>query len=122
MASTQIPLTGFRKRRLQGACDMCRSRKIRCDSAKMPGNNCSNCASFGSECTHLMSASKKVALTYSKCTFLLTSTRLVDEEKKRRSRYPSGLSTYGLARLRFRLCQNSHIRHFILLDDLPASN
>ncbi|KAE9403325.1 hypothetical protein BT96DRAFT_990365 [Gymnopus androsaceus JB14] len=36
-----------------------RAKKTRCDSAKMPGNICSNCKSFGSECTHLMSASKK---------------------------------------------------------------
>ncbi|KAE9407964.1 hypothetical protein BT96DRAFT_971015 [Gymnopus androsaceus JB14] len=50
---------GFRRRRLQGACDICRRKKTRCDSANMPGNICSNCRTFGSECTHLRSALKK---------------------------------------------------------------
>ncbi|KAJ3793395.1 hypothetical protein GGU11DRAFT_759982 [Lentinula aff. detonsa] len=58
------PAGGFKKRRLANACDICRSKKIRCkltvfkftiiltfsylqgDSAKMPGNICSNCRAF----------------------------------------------------------------------------
>ncbi|KAF8205734.1 fungal-specific transcription factor domain-containing protein [Mycena galopus ATCC 62051] len=56
------PPTGIppvaKKRRLRGACDICRRQKIRCDSGKMPGNRCSNCVSFNSECTHNMSQSK----------------------------------------------------------------
>ncbi|KAJ7451834.1 fungal-specific transcription factor domain-containing protein [Mycena galericulata] len=43
---------GSKRRRLRGACDTCRQRKIRCDSAKMPGNVCSNCVAFNSQCTH----------------------------------------------------------------------
>ncbi|KAE9406990.1 hypothetical protein BT96DRAFT_986942 [Gymnopus androsaceus JB14] len=85
MESTQIPPTGVKKRRLQGACDICRSKKIRCDSAKMPGNICSNCRSFGSECTHLMSASKKVALIFSKCTSYVNMDGVMDEESQRSS-------------------------------------
>ncbi|KAJ7726357.1 fungal-specific transcription factor domain-containing protein [Mycena metata] len=41
-----------KKRRLRGACDICRRQKARCDSAEMPGNSCSNCIAFQSECTH----------------------------------------------------------------------
>ncbi|KAJ7162694.1 hypothetical protein C8R43DRAFT_991194 [Mycena crocata] len=36
----------------QGACDICRRQKVRCDSATMPGNRCSKCIAFDSECTH----------------------------------------------------------------------
>ncbi|KAF7363846.1 Fungal-trans domain-containing protein [Mycena sanguinolenta] len=54
---TEAPLV-TKKRRLRGACDICRRQKIRCDSAKMEGNRCSNCVSFNSECTHTMSQSK----------------------------------------------------------------
>ncbi|KAJ7864824.1 hypothetical protein B0H14DRAFT_2735785 [Mycena olivaceomarginata] len=55
MSSTE----GTKKRRLRGACDICRRQKIRCDSAKMPNNICSNCVSFGSACTHNMSKSQQ---------------------------------------------------------------
>ncbi|KAF5339483.1 hypothetical protein D9758_015314 [Tetrapyrgos nigripes] len=48
-----------KKRRLQNACDECRKRKMKCDSANMPNNICSNCISFQSECTHVMASSKK---------------------------------------------------------------
>ncbi|KAJ7144802.1 fungal-specific transcription factor domain-containing protein [Mycena crocata] len=41
-----------KRRRLQGACDACRRKKVRCDSAEMPGNKCTNCITFKSECTH----------------------------------------------------------------------
>ncbi|KAJ7146447.1 fungal-specific transcription factor domain-containing protein [Mycena epipterygia] len=41
-----------KRRRLQGACDMCRQRKVRCDSAEMPGNRCTNCITVGTECIH----------------------------------------------------------------------
>ncbi|KAJ7172842.1 fungal-specific transcription factor domain-containing protein [Mycena crocata] len=36
----------------QGACDICRRQKVRCDSATMPGNRCSKCITFDSQCTH----------------------------------------------------------------------
>ncbi|KAJ7292602.1 fungal-specific transcription factor domain-containing protein [Mycena rebaudengoi] len=41
-----------KRRRLQGACDICRKKKVRCDSAEMPGNRCTNCITFKTECTH----------------------------------------------------------------------
>ncbi|KAF9010371.1 hypothetical protein BDZ89DRAFT_1078168, partial [Hymenopellis radicata] len=41
-----------KKRRLGGSCDNCKQRKIKCDSAMMPNNICSNCATYGEECTH----------------------------------------------------------------------
>ncbi|KAF7315466.1 Zn(2)-C6 fungal-type domain-containing protein [Mycena indigotica] len=55
----ELPIPNSKKRRLQGACDICRSKKIRCDSARMPNNICSNCISFGSDCTHFASSSNK---------------------------------------------------------------
>ncbi|KAF9446214.1 hypothetical protein P691DRAFT_733649 [Macrolepiota fuliginosa MF-IS2] len=41
-----------KKRRIPGACDICKKKKIRCDSGEMPGNKCSNCIQYGLECTH----------------------------------------------------------------------
>ncbi|KAJ7586336.1 fungal-specific transcription factor domain-containing protein [Mycena floridula] len=41
-----------KKRRLRGACDSCRQKKVRCDSAIMPGTFCSNCVEFEIDCTH----------------------------------------------------------------------
>ncbi|KAJ7157327.1 fungal-specific transcription factor domain-containing protein [Mycena filopes] len=42
-----------KRRRLQGACDLCRKKKVRCDSLEMPGNKCTNCITFKAQCTHL---------------------------------------------------------------------
>ncbi|KAF8877341.1 hypothetical protein CPB85DRAFT_1343875 [Mucidula mucida] len=42
---------GWKKRRLQGACDGCRRKKS--DSGNMPDGQCTNCRSFGSPCTHI---------------------------------------------------------------------
>ncbi|KAJ6541629.1 fungal-specific transcription factor domain-containing protein [Mycena capillaripes] len=41
-----------KRRRLQNSCDKCKRKKIRCDSAEMPGNRCTNCINSHSECTH----------------------------------------------------------------------
>ncbi|KAJ7722563.1 fungal-specific transcription factor domain-containing protein [Mycena maculata] len=41
-----------KRRRLQGSCDLCRKKKVRCDSAEMPGNRCTNCITLNTECTH----------------------------------------------------------------------
>ncbi|KAJ6453213.1 fungal-specific transcription factor domain-containing protein [Mycena vitilis] len=41
-----------KRRRLHGACDICRKKKIRCDSSEMPGK-CSNCVFSKTQCTHL---------------------------------------------------------------------
>ncbi|KAF9010512.1 fungal-specific transcription factor domain-containing protein [Cyathus striatus] len=57
-SAAQPPPSKFKKRRLQGACDICRRKKVRCDSAKMPGGKCSNCIAFNSECTHFLNAKK----------------------------------------------------------------
>ncbi|KAJ7741204.1 fungal-specific transcription factor domain-containing protein [Mycena maculata] len=54
-----ITVPGSKRRRLRGSCDICKQRKIRCDSAQMPGNRCSNCIAFNSECTHSGTAAKK---------------------------------------------------------------
>ncbi|KAJ7772682.1 fungal-specific transcription factor domain-containing protein [Mycena maculata] len=41
-----------RPRRIQGgACDFCKKRKIRCDSAEKPGNRCTHCINYGLDCT-----------------------------------------------------------------------
>ncbi|KAG2014304.1 nuclear protein [Coprinopsis cinerea AmutBmut pab1-1] len=53
MPGEEAPTVKFKRRRLQGACDICRQKKIRCDSAKMPDNRCSNCIAFNAECTHV---------------------------------------------------------------------
>ncbi|KAJ7152994.1 fungal-specific transcription factor domain-containing protein [Mycena filopes] len=45
-----LPIPGSKRRRLRGSCDICKQRKS--DSAQMPGNKCSNCIAFNSECTH----------------------------------------------------------------------
>ncbi|KAF8973126.1 fungal-specific transcription factor domain-containing protein [Flammula alnicola] len=42
----------LKKRRLHGACDACRKRKG--DSAKMPGNICTNCREANILCGHIM--------------------------------------------------------------------
>ncbi|KAJ6550108.1 fungal-specific transcription factor domain-containing protein [Mycena capillaripes] len=41
-----------KRRRLPGACDACRRRKVRCDSAQMAGQRCTSCAIARIECTH----------------------------------------------------------------------
>ncbi|KAL9708656.1 Gypsy retrotransposon integrase-like protein 1 [Leucoagaricus gongylophorus] len=42
----------YKKRRIPGACDICKRKKIRCDSGEMPNNRCSSCTQCGFECTH----------------------------------------------------------------------
>ncbi|KAF8070054.1 fungal-specific transcription factor domain-containing protein [Lyophyllum atratum] len=46
------PSVPAKKRRTPGACDNCKRKKIRCDSAEMLGNRCSSCIQFSLECTH----------------------------------------------------------------------
>ncbi|KAJ3568863.1 hypothetical protein NP233_g5435 [Leucocoprinus birnbaumii] len=41
-----------KRRRLHGACDICRRKKIKCNSAEMPNKICSNCIAYNLECTH----------------------------------------------------------------------
>ncbi|TFK44394.1 fungal-specific transcription factor domain-containing protein [Crucibulum laeve] len=50
----QGPSTGIKpkRRRLHGSCDVCRKKKIKCDSAQMPDNICTNCIAFGVQCSH----------------------------------------------------------------------
>ncbi|KAJ7103695.1 hypothetical protein C8R43DRAFT_1244094 [Mycena crocata] len=52
MAPLDDIVPGSKKRRLKNSCDRCKQRKIKCDSAEMPGNRCSHCINFGVECTH----------------------------------------------------------------------
>ncbi|KAJ7726361.1 fungal-specific transcription factor domain-containing protein [Mycena metata] len=42
-----------KRRRLQHSCDLCKRKKVRCDSSEMPGNRCSNCIAAKAQCTHL---------------------------------------------------------------------
>ncbi|KAK1221319.1 Gypsy retrotransposon integrase-like protein 1 [Marasmius sp. AFHP31] len=56
-----VPERGIKKRRLQGACDTCKQKKVKCDSANMPGNICSNCIMFNTECTHVLTNNRKRA-------------------------------------------------------------
>ncbi|KAF9568044.1 hypothetical protein CPC08DRAFT_702861 [Agrocybe pediades] len=49
----------IKKRRLHGSCDTCRKKKIKCDSANMPNNHCTNCISFNIPCEHTVPRQKK---------------------------------------------------------------
>ncbi|KAJ3930345.1 MAG: fungal-specific transcription factor domain-containing protein [Lentinula lateritia] len=42
------------QRRHLNSCDECRKRKVRCDSATIPGNVCTECLRWKTECTHNM--------------------------------------------------------------------
>ncbi|KAJ4468800.1 fungal-specific transcription factor domain-containing protein [Lentinula aciculospora] len=48
-----------RQRRLQGSCNYCKSKKIRCDSAISPDNICSNCLKEDISCTHIAVKKKR---------------------------------------------------------------
>ncbi|KAF9535370.1 fungal-specific transcription factor domain-containing protein [Crepidotus variabilis] len=48
-------LPASKKRRIPGACDACKRKKVRCkdsDSARRPNNRCSNCVHLSIECIH----------------------------------------------------------------------
>ncbi|KAG7451382.1 uncharacterized protein BT62DRAFT_978182 [Guyanagaster necrorhizus] len=64
--------TAVKKRRLRGACDLCRQKKS--DSAKMPGNICSSCIAYNEECTHVSSNMKKVGIKNSVSSWLICCT------------------------------------------------
>ncbi|KAJ7902045.1 fungal-specific transcription factor domain-containing protein [Mycena olivaceomarginata] len=72
--SDSPPVPGSKKRRTPGKSSVFPTRleltqleraratyAVRCDSAKMPNNICSNCIAFGSECQHLASAANRRA-------------------------------------------------------------
>ncbi|KAJ3993801.1 hypothetical protein F5050DRAFT_641419 [Lentinula boryana] len=40
------------RKRLLNACDECRKRKVRCDSATITGDVCSECVKWKTKCTH----------------------------------------------------------------------
>ncbi|KAJ7147903.1 fungal-specific transcription factor domain-containing protein [Mycena crocata] len=48
-----------KKRRVLRACDICRRRKIRCDSMNMADGRCSSCITLNIECTHTEPARKR---------------------------------------------------------------
>ncbi|KAE9401314.1 hypothetical protein BT96DRAFT_880487 [Gymnopus androsaceus JB14] len=50
---------GRKRSRTSQACDVCRRRKVRCDSASMPGNVCTECIKWKANCTHNMSQRKR---------------------------------------------------------------
>ncbi|KAK0454126.1 fungal-specific transcription factor domain-containing protein [Desarmillaria tabescens] len=57
--STSPPPQPWKKTRLQGACDACRQKKVKCDSATMEGGSCSNCRIMNCPCTHNIPAKKR---------------------------------------------------------------
>ncbi|SJL11421.1 uncharacterized protein ARMOST_14824 [Armillaria ostoyae] len=57
--STSPPPQPWKKTRLQGACDACRQKKVKCDSATMEGKPCSNCRIMSCTCTHNIPAKKR---------------------------------------------------------------
>ncbi|KAJ7636406.1 fungal-specific transcription factor domain-containing protein [Roridomyces roridus] len=52
MSSSDSSAQDAKKKKLQGACDMCYKRKVRCDSAEMPDHKCTNCTTAKIDCTH----------------------------------------------------------------------
>ncbi|KAL1695513.1 fungal-specific transcription factor domain-containing protein [Schizophyllum commune] len=54
------PVKGSKKRRLPHACDNCRKRKVKCDSARMNGQ-CTNCISFDIPCEHTIPSRRRGA-------------------------------------------------------------
>ncbi|KAH6899490.1 fungal-specific transcription factor domain-containing protein [Coprinopsis sp. MPI-PUGE-AT-0042] len=56
-AMSTIP-NKVKRQRLKGACDICRQRKIKCNSGSMPDNRCTRCLEFGLECTHKLANQK----------------------------------------------------------------
>ncbi|KAK7063579.1 Zn(2)-C6 fungal-type domain-containing protein [Favolaschia claudopus] len=57
-----------KRKRLQGACDICRKRKVRCDSAERPGEKCTNCTQLKTQCTHLyVSKESSSKVNYKNC-------------------------------------------------------
>ncbi|KAK0212277.1 fungal-specific transcription factor domain-containing protein [Desarmillaria ectypa] len=52
-SSSSESTAAVKKRRLPRACDMCKRKKVRCDSEQMPGKRCTNCISFNYTCTHV---------------------------------------------------------------------
>ncbi|TFK22896.1 hypothetical protein FA15DRAFT_643500 [Coprinopsis marcescibilis] len=72
MASENMRSELPKRRRLQGSCDTCRQKKIRCDSAEMRGGKCSNCVLFTLDCTHIFLSRK--AKHSSRLVYLSTAT------------------------------------------------
>ncbi|KAF8315963.1 fungal-specific transcription factor domain-containing protein [Amanita rubescens] len=82
----------IKKRRLYGACDMCRKKKkwlkllSGSDSSIMPGNQCSNCITFGSKCEHSPRRTKAQEREYQRDSYIQTlETRLSKLEQALRS-------------------------------------
>ncbi|TKY90139.1 hypothetical protein EX895_000137 [Sporisorium graminicola] len=48
-----------KRRRVQRACDTCRKKKVRCDGLQPEKGACTNCASYGYECTFVDAARKR---------------------------------------------------------------
>ncbi|KAJ6541604.1 fungal-specific transcription factor domain-containing protein [Mycena capillaripes] len=56
-------IQNVKRRRMQNSCDVCKRRRIRCDSAEMPGNRCTNCLASHIECTHAWLSLKGVEMS-----------------------------------------------------------
>ncbi|KAJ7091110.1 hypothetical protein C8R44DRAFT_412379 [Mycena epipterygia] len=94
-----------KQRRIQGACDVCKKRKTRCDGAQMPGNRCTPCITMGVDCTHadvlktLSSARGYVAALEARVEKL---ERLLSKERDRSNCKIDVLTTALTARARHR--------------------
>ncbi|KAJ3878183.1 putative fungal-specific transcription factor [Lentinula edodes] len=53
MANVTASGSASKRRRTPGSCDLCKRRKIKCDSGGVAGQRCSNCVNAGAECTHV---------------------------------------------------------------------
>ncbi|KAJ7032431.1 fungal-specific transcription factor domain-containing protein [Mycena alexandri] len=52
MQESTTPFQDAKKTRNKAACDQCAAKKIRCNSAQMPGNRCTNCITAEIQCKH----------------------------------------------------------------------
>ncbi|KIK55975.1 hypothetical protein GYMLUDRAFT_47450 [Collybiopsis luxurians FD-317 M1] len=59
MSDEENSYTEPKRRRLQNACDECRKRKVKCDSALRSRNICSNCIALKMDCTHTHEKKKR---------------------------------------------------------------
>ncbi|KAF9040396.1 hypothetical protein BDZ89DRAFT_1060485 [Hymenopellis radicata] len=73
-----------KRRRTRGACDLCRSRKTKCDGATMPNNRCSNCIAYKEECTHRAADARKVVKQPTSFDFVNYSNPPFDQPEEQR--------------------------------------
>ncbi|KAF5334021.1 hypothetical protein D9611_014885 [Ephemerocybe angulata] len=105
-----------KQRRLQGSCDLCRQKKVKCDSAKMPGFRCTNCIAFDSECTHFH-VTKKTTYNFGSAPIFLHEHLFSDTILGKAARwvaYPIGSNR------RFKRCFNGALGTTVTATDLSV--